>query len=87
MLLLSVLQYMTAKDGSVMGVTNTHSSMLCLCRTLTVACNYTEGEFMQLLKGNGQRLLFVNLSGATLGFVQLNHLNYLKFSMLKVHLN
>ncbi|KAK2187914.1 hypothetical protein NP493_150g01040 [Ridgeia piscesae] len=40
------IEYTTAKDGSVMGVTNTRSSMLCLCRTLTVACNYTEGEVM-----------------------------------------
>lgn len=35
---------MTGKDGSVMGVTNSRANMLCHCRTLTVACNYTEGE-------------------------------------------
>ena len=34
------------KDGSVMGVTHTRSSVLCHSRTLTVACNYTEGEVM-----------------------------------------
>ncbi|XP_013409759.1 disco-interacting protein 2 homolog C isoform X2 [Lingula anatina] len=34
------------KDGSVMGVTVTRNNMLCHCRTLTVACNYTEGEVM-----------------------------------------
>ena len=50
MKLLLVLQYTTAKDGSVMGVTNTRSSMLCLCRTLTVACNYTEGENSSFVK-------------------------------------
>lgn len=37
------LQYTMAKDGSVMGVTHSRSSMLSHCRALTVACNYTEG--------------------------------------------
>ena len=32
-----------AKDGSVMGVTHSRSSVLSHCRALTVACNYTEG--------------------------------------------
>ena len=41
-----VFQYTAGKDGSVMGVTTTRASMLCHCRTLTVACNYTEGEVM-----------------------------------------
>jgi len=36
----------TVKDGSVMGVTHSRSSMLSHCRALTVACNYTEGEVM-----------------------------------------
>ncbi|ELT90261.1 hypothetical protein CAPTEDRAFT_205040 [Capitella teleta] len=40
------VEYMTGKDGSVMGVTNSRANMLCHCRTLTVACNYTEGEVM-----------------------------------------
>ena len=35
---------MTGKDGSVMGVTVSRAAMLCHCRTLTVACNYTEGS-------------------------------------------
>lgn len=39
-------QYMTGKDGSVMGVTNSRANMLCHCRTLTVACNYTEGVLL-----------------------------------------
>ncbi len=39
-------QYVTDKDGSVMGVTVTRNSMLQHCRTLTAACNYTEGEVM-----------------------------------------
>ena len=29
-----------------MGATNSRAGMLCHCRTLTVACNYTEGEVM-----------------------------------------
>ena len=37
------------KDGSVMGVTHSRSSMLSHCRALTVACNYTEGAFVFIL--------------------------------------
>ena len=38
------VEYTTAaRDGSVMGVMNTRASMLGHVRTLTVACNYTEG--------------------------------------------
>ncbi|CAG0916938.1 unnamed protein product [Notodromas monacha] len=40
------VEYVTDKDGSVMGVTVTRNSMLQHCRTLTAACNYTEGEVM-----------------------------------------
>jgi acyl-coenzyme A synthetase/AMP-(fatty) acid ligase len=39
-------QYTTDHDGSVMGVTVTRVAMLAHCRTLTMACNYTEGENM-----------------------------------------
>jgi hypothetical protein len=41
-----LFQYTTGKDGSVMGVTVTRANMLNHSRTLTVACNYTEGEVM-----------------------------------------
>ncbi|XP_064646090.1 disco-interacting protein 2 homolog C-like [Lineus longissimus] len=40
------VEYTTGKDGSVMGVTVTRANMLNHSRTLTVACNYTEGEVM-----------------------------------------
>ena len=40
----SSLQYTTAKDGSVMGVTVTNHGMVTHCRTLTQACSYTEGK-------------------------------------------
>jgi acyl-coenzyme A synthetase/AMP-(fatty) acid ligase len=40
------VQYTTDRDGSVMGVTVTRAAMLAHCRTLTMACNYTEGENM-----------------------------------------
>ncbi|XP_029658229.1 disco-interacting protein 2 homolog C isoform X8 [Octopus sinensis] len=40
------VEYTTSKDGSTVGVTVAQSTMLCHCRTLTVACNYTEGEVM-----------------------------------------
>ncbi|XP_035660567.1 disco-interacting protein 2 homolog C-like isoform X6 [Branchiostoma floridae] len=40
------IEYTTAKDGSVMGVTVNRGAMLCHCRTLTAACNYTEGEII-----------------------------------------
>ncbi|CAM1294712.1 DIP2 (predicted) [Pycnogonum litorale] len=40
------IEYTTDKDGSVKGVSVTRTSMLCHCRTLTSACNYTEGEIM-----------------------------------------
>ncbi|XP_037779846.1 disco-interacting protein 2 homolog C-like isoform X1 [Penaeus monodon] len=38
------IEYSTDKDGSVKGVVVTRSAMLAHCRTLTSACNYTEGE-------------------------------------------
>ncbi|KAK4328811.1 hypothetical protein Pmani_000786 [Petrolisthes manimaculis] len=38
------IEYCTDKDGSVKGVVVTKSAMLAHCRTLTSACNYTEGE-------------------------------------------
>ncbi|XP_071791517.1 disco-interacting protein 2 homolog C-like [Asterias amurensis] len=40
------IEYTTDKDGSVMGVTVTRKAMLYQCRTLTVACNYSELETM-----------------------------------------
>lgn len=40
------IEYSTDRDGSVMGVTITRAAMLAHCRTLTMACNYTEGEIM-----------------------------------------
>ncbi|GFG34604.1 hypothetical protein Cfor_01935, partial [Coptotermes formosanus] len=40
------IEYTTDRDGSVMGVTVTRAAMLSHCRTLTMACNYTEGENM-----------------------------------------
>ncbi|CAH1179512.1 unnamed protein product [Phaedon cochleariae] len=40
------IEYSTDRDGSVMGVTITRHAMLQHCRTLTAACNYTEGETM-----------------------------------------
>ncbi|PSN29528.1 Disco-interacting protein 2 [Blattella germanica] len=40
------IEYTTDRDGSVMGVTVTRAAMLAHCRTLTMACNYTEGENM-----------------------------------------
>ncbi len=38
------VEYTTQQDGSVLGVTVTRSAMLAHARTLTTACNYTEGE-------------------------------------------
>ncbi|XP_067013828.1 disco-interacting protein 2 isoform X5 [Anabrus simplex] len=40
------IEYSTDRDGSVMGVTVTRAAMLAHCRTITMACNYTEGENM-----------------------------------------
>nr|XP_022914751.1 disco-interacting protein 2 homolog A isoform X2 [Onthophagus taurus] len=40
------IEYSTDRDGSVMGVTITRTAMISHCRTLTMACNYTEGENM-----------------------------------------
>jgi len=39
-----LLQYTTGKDGSTVGVTVTRNGALSHCKTLTVACNYTEGK-------------------------------------------
>ena len=38
------LEYTTQQDGSVLGVTVTRAAMLSHARTLTLACNYTEGK-------------------------------------------
>ncbi|XP_065163963.1 disco-interacting protein 2 isoform X5 [Atheta coriaria] len=40
------IEYSTDRDGSVMGVTITRAAMLSHCRTLSMACGYTEGENM-----------------------------------------
>ncbi|CAL8101663.1 unnamed protein product [Orchesella dallaii] len=40
------IEYTTDRDGSVMGVTMNRAAMLAHCRSLTTACNYTEGEVM-----------------------------------------
>ncbi|CAG7718035.1 unnamed protein product [Allacma fusca] len=40
------IEYTTDRDGSVMGVTVNRATMLAHCRSLTTACNYTEGEIM-----------------------------------------
>lgn len=37
-------QYKTSKEGSTMGITVSHSTMLAHCQALTQACGYTEGE-------------------------------------------
>ena len=42
--ILCSFQYGLNKDGSTVGVTTTRNTMLCHCRTLTVAANYTEGN-------------------------------------------
>ncbi|XP_071112193.1 disco-interacting protein 2 homolog C-like isoform X5 [Haliotis cracherodii] len=40
------IEYTINKDGSTVGVTVTRNTMFCHCRTLTVGCNYSEGEVM-----------------------------------------
>merc|ERR1719232_23220 len=40
------VEYTTQQDGSVLGVSVTRNAMLAHARTLTLACNYTEGEIM-----------------------------------------
>lgn len=40
----SSIQYKTSKEGSTMGITVSHSTMLAHCQALTQACGYTEGE-------------------------------------------
>ena len=42
-LCVDAVQYTTVRDGSVVGVTHSRSSMLNHCRALSVACNYSEG--------------------------------------------
>ncbi|XP_035702936.1 disco-interacting protein 2 isoform X5 [Folsomia candida] len=39
-------EYTNDRDGSVMGVTVNRAATLAHCRSLTTACNYTEGEVM-----------------------------------------
>ena len=40
------VEYTTQQDGSVLGVSVSRTAMLAHARTLTLACNYTEGEIM-----------------------------------------
>ena len=40
------VEYTTQQDGSVLGVSVSRTAMLAHARTLTTACNYTEGEIM-----------------------------------------
>ena len=40
------MEYTTQQDGSVLGVSVSRTAMLAHARTLTLACNYTEGEIM-----------------------------------------
>lgn len=37
-------QYKTSKEGSTVGITVSHASMLAHCHALTQACGYSEGE-------------------------------------------
>ncbi|CAL8240921.1 unnamed protein product [Merluccius merluccius] len=41
---IAYIEYKTSKEGSTMGITVTHSSMLAHCQTLTQACGYAEAE-------------------------------------------
>ena len=42
------IEYCTDGDGSVKGVVVNRSALLSHCRSLTSACNYTEGEVKRL---------------------------------------
>lgn len=37
-------QYKTSKEGSTVGITVSHASMLAHCHALTQACGYSEGK-------------------------------------------
>lgn len=37
-------QYKTSKEGSTVGITISHASMLAHCHALTQACGYSEGK-------------------------------------------
>lgn len=39
-----ILQYKTSKEGSTVGITVSHASLLAQCRALTQACGYSEGK-------------------------------------------
>ncbi|XP_023192801.1 disco-interacting protein 2 homolog A isoform X11 [Xiphophorus maculatus] len=41
---IAYIEYKTSKEGSTMGITVSHSTMLAHCQALTQACGYTEGE-------------------------------------------
>lgn len=41
---LELFQYKTSKEGSTVGVTVSHASLLAQCRALTQACGYSEGK-------------------------------------------
>lgn len=40
-----IFQYKTSKDGSTVGITVSHASLLAQCRALTQACGYSEGKW------------------------------------------
>ncbi|KAJ3592313.1 hypothetical protein NHX12_007441 [Muraenolepis orangiensis] len=41
---IAYIEYKTSKEGSTLGITVSHSSMLAHCQTLSQACGYTEAE-------------------------------------------
>lgn len=77
------IEYSTDRDGSVMGITITRAAMLSHCRTLTMACNYTEGEIMVCVLDFKRE---VGLWHSVLSSV-LNgmHVIYIPYALMKVN--
>ncbi|XP_059476315.1 disco-interacting protein 2 isoform X3 [Neocloeon triangulifer] len=77
------IEYTTDKDGSVMGVTVTRAAMLSHCRTLTMACNYTEGEVaVCVLDFKREVGLWHSVLGAVLNGM---HVVYIPYALMKVN--
>lgn len=77
------IEYSTDRDGSVMGVTVTRAAMLSHCRTVTMACGYTEGENMVCVLDFKRE---VGLWHSVLASV-LNgmHVIYIPYALMKVN--
>ncbi|XP_009464451.1 PREDICTED: disco-interacting protein 2 homolog A [Nipponia nippon] len=58
---IAYIEYKTSKEGSTVGITISHASMLAHCHALTQACGYSEGKSLLVLFKGLDFSIFINL--------------------------